>query len=354
MYNSKLPKELIQKFDLDLSGLNVYTEAASGAYLLTPVIAALAGADHVFSQTRDSRFASAEEVKEETLQAAKFFGVQDKIEVLTHRSHNRLAESDIITNSGFVRPIDKDLISALKPTAVVPLMWETWEFRSFDFDLDYCKEKEILVLGTKEQEPPCDMVPFTKLLGLKLLFDLGYDGGRVLVLGNAPIPGGVIVNGMRSVDIEVTWFSQEPEGDFRYEALSGHFEKEGDTYDILILSEHQHCFPLLGTDGFLDFERMKQINPDIRIGIISGNINEDELKASGIHYFPEEIAPVGMMSYQPYMMGPRPVLTLYTAGLKVGEVMARARLNGLSTKDAAREALKTSPAMDFQEGLSWL
>lgn len=352
--NRALPAQLISHFGVDLSGLTIYTEAASGAYLLTPVIAALAGAKKVFAQTRDSRYASAREVANATMDAASELGVADKIEIRTERSNGDLAQSDIVTNSGFVRPLDVDLLSTLKPTAVIPLMWETWEFRPTDLDLSACKERGILVLGTKEQEPPCDLRFFTGLFALKLLFELGFDGGRVLLLGNSPLPAGAIADHMRRTGIDLTWVSAEAEGDLRYEQLREHFSGHGQEYDIMVVAEHRHHHRLLGEDGFLSYQEILDINPDLKLGIISGNIDVAGLKTSGLGYFPEDIAPTGFLSYQPYHMGPRPVLTLYTAGLKVGEAMARARLRGLAPKEAAKEALGNSPAMDFFGDMAWL
>ncbi len=352
--NRALPAQLINHFAVDLSGLTVYTEAASGAYLLTPIIAALAGARKVFAQTRDSRFATAEVVCRETMRAAAAFGVADNVEVRIGRFDEGLAQSDIVTNSGFVRPLDSDLLVRLKPTAVIPLMWETWEFRPADLDLDACKARGTLVLGTKEQEPPCDLRFFTGLFALKLLFELEFDGGKVLLLGNSPLPAGAIAGQMRRTGIDLTWVSAEPEGDLRYEQLREHFSSHGQEYDIMVVAEHRHHHRLLGEDGFLDYQEILNINPDLKLGIISGDIDVPQLKASGLRYFPQDISPVGFLSYQPYHMGPRPVLMLYTAGLKVGEAMARARLRGLNPKDAAREALASSPAMDFVGDMAWL
>lgn len=346
--------QLIERFDLNLKGLTVYTEAASGAYLLCPILAAAAGAERVYAQTRDSRFGEANEILEATMSAAEKFGVANRIEVLKKRCHRSLAAADIVTNSGFVRPIDKDLIAALKPTAVIPLMWETWEFRSSDFDLDDCQERGILVLGTDEQKEPCDMRLFIGLCGLKLLFDLGFDGGKVLLLGNASIPGGTIVDYLRRAGIDVTWFSAEAEGDLDYGEFAQHFQSRGSEYDIMLLAEHKHRFPLLGSEGLLDFKSISEINSALKIGVISGNLNVSELVKSGLRYLPGQIAPTGFMSYQPYMMGPRPVLTLYAGGLKVGEAMARARISGLSPKESVVAAMAGSPAMDFPGGLSWL
>ncbi len=352
--NQTLMASLVDKFALDLSGLSVYTEAASGAYLLAPVLAAVAGAKKVYAQTRDSRYSKAVDVADATMKAAMDIGVADRIEILTNRCHACLGESDIVTNSGFVRPIDRDLIAVLKPTAVIPLMWETWEFRSSDFDLNYCKERGIVVLGTNERSAPCDMLGFIGLCSLKLLFELGFDGGKVLLMGNAPIPALPMVDYMRRIGINVTWVSADPGGDLGYEKFKEHFQNYGRYYDILVLAEHLSRDLILGSGGLLDFETINAINPALKIGVMCGNVDATGLKDSGLQHVPKHIAPVGLMSYQPYMLGPRPVLMLYAGGLKVGEAMARARIRGLSPRDAAIDGMAKSPAMDFEGGLSWL
>jgi hypothetical protein len=42
--------------ELDLSGLTILTEAATGAYCVTPVVAALANADQAYALTRPSGY----------------------------------------------------------------------------------------------------------------------------------------------------------------------------------------------------------------------------------------------------------------------------------------------------------
>lgn len=353
-YLRELADELIGKMNLSLDGLTIYTEAASGAYLLSPVLAAAAGASKVYAQTRNSRFGTAEKVMHDTRQLAVDSGVSECVEITDSRRLDWLAESDIITNSGFVRPIDRELVTALKETAVIPLMWETWEFRESDFDLAACKERGILVLGTVENREPCHLIPYCGFIALKLLFAIGFDGRPVLVLGNAPYPGGSIVSQLRGAGMEVVWFSAQPESDYRYSDLRAYFKKHGQRFGNIILAEHVYPGLLLGSSGYLDMETIKTVNPRVRIGLICGNVDADELKQSGLVYAPEQIAPFGFMSYQPYELGPRPVQLLYAAGLKVGEAMARARLAGLTVKEAAKKAIENSPAMDFKRGLAWL
>ena len=253
-----------------------------------------------------------------------------------------------------MRPIDRTLISTLKKTSVIPLMWETWEYRPSDFDLEYCKTRGILVLGTNEGNPPCDMRDFIGWTSIKLLFELGFDGGRVLLVGDGNIPAKAIAKAMKKIGINVTLISNDKESDVRYDNFREYFLEQGKDYDIIILAEHRCHKLILGTNGCLDFEVIKFVNPNLKIGVICGNVNRNELKVSGLRFEPQTLAPVGFMSYQPYMLGSRPVLRLYAAGLKVGEVMARARLSGMTIREAAKHALDNSPAMDFDGNLSWI
>ncbi|MYE91551.1 hypothetical protein F4X33_21435, partial [Candidatus Poribacteria bacterium] len=147
----KLINNAIDTYDLNLSGLTVFTEAASGNYVVTPLIAALAGSDRVFAITCDSRHGKAADVRDVTLELAQRWGVDDRVEVVSDKIPSLLSQVDIVTNLGFVRPIDKEVIAYLKPTAVLPLMWETWEFREADLDLSECRRVGIMVLGTNER-----------------------------------------------------------------------------------------------------------------------------------------------------------------------------------------------------------
>ena len=140
------------------------------------------------AQANDSRFGLAKDIIEQTYKIAEAYKVADRIKCVDVRSHLDLAKADIVTNSGHVRPIDSDLIDTLQPTAVIPLMWETWELRESDFNLKRCREREILVLGTNERTPPCDMRGFIGMTGLKLLLDQNTMV-VLFVLGNSSIPG---------------------------------------------------------------------------------------------------------------------------------------------------------------------
>jgi hypothetical protein len=354
MQERRIAAEFIERLALDLSGLVVLTEAASGPYLATPLTAALAGADRVLTVTRDSGYAGGDQVAEATRRAAEAWEIADRIEIEVGRREEWFGEADIVTNSGFVRPIDADAVRAMKPTAVIPLMWETWEYRPGDLDLDACRERGILVLGTSETEPPCDMRPYFGFLALKLLFELGLEGpgARVLLLGGNALVAEPIKSFLSMIGVEIGWFASE-DGAQPYEELSELSPHNLRAYDALLVAEHSDPRELLGPDGVVSPAELASEHPDLRIGVIAGNVDAQALEASGLRCLPERINPFPYESYGAATLGPRPVLELYSAGLKVGEAMARARLDGADPEEAARRALDSSPAMDFRGELAW-
>ena len=345
----RLIDQAIQKFSLDLSGLTVLTEAATGYYVLTPIIAALARTDCVLALTRDSEYGKAVDIRKHTMELARNWKVDDKIQVIDDRDDERIANADIITNLGFVRPIDAEFLKRVKKTAVIPLMWETWEFREADLDLGACRDHGILVMGTDEEKAPLAMYGYSGFMAMKLLFELGLEGYRtkVLLLGGKKGLGFSIYNHFKQVGIEITWFADSETGSNPYTQLASHFLENGAEYDGIIVAEHADNVLLLGEDGLLTYKQLKETNPAICIGVIAGNLDIEGLKNSGLSFFPREIYPFGYMSYQPYNLGPGPVLELFSAGLKVGAVMARCRLQGMNVEETKQYAIKNSLAMDF-------
>lgn len=353
----KIINELIKIHQLDLSGLTVFTEAASGWYLYTPLIAALAGAQKVYAYTNDSRYGDRDEIKTLTMAQARRWQIQDKITVLFEKNEIAIQSSDIFTNSGFVRPIDQQMISHMKATAVIPLMWETWEYRETDLDFAACKKSNILVLGTNESQPPCDLRPVAGYLAQKMLFELNIEGygSKILLLGAQPSLGESIYRHFEKLAIEVAWFGvSEHVACQSYDQLHNFFQQYGASYDAMIIAEHHINSPLLGPSGYLTVAEIESINPSLHIGIISGEVDQVSLQESSLRFFPPQLQPFGFMTFQPSALGPRPILELYAAGLKVAQVMARHRIAGYSLTQTVSYALQHSPAMDFQGEMSWL
>ena len=84
-----------------------------------------------------------------------------------------LSRADIITNSGHLRPINRDMLRYAEDTCVIPLMYEKWEFREEDIDLQFCKTKGIRVGGTNERHPKIGVFDYLGDMACKLIFDAG-------------------------------------------------------------------------------------------------------------------------------------------------------------------------------------
>ena len=330
---------VIQATRLDLSGLAVFTEAASGPYLWPPLLAARAGARRVYALARDSRHHHADDVQAATERLG------EGIEVV--RDKTRIGDADIVTNSASLRPITADDIARMKPTAALPLMWETWEFRDDDLDLEACREHGILVLGTVEDRPPCDMVQYLRPLAVRLLFELGLEvhGTSVVLLGGQSMPGRALERYLRELGCVVEAFSAPGDGGRPYEELETHLRSHH--HDAVIVAEHVLDDLLLGDGGHASTEALLAAN--VRIGVIAGGVDADGLREAGLLVAPAEVRGPGYMSLDPSALGPRPVLELYAAGLAVGAAATRARLDGLDVAEAAARAIATSPAMDFYD-----
>ena len=188
---------------LDLSGLTVLTEAASGAYVVTPVLAAMAGAE-VFALGAGTAYSSSEEIQNLTIELARLGKVRDRVHLVFRKDQEMVAEADIVTNSGQVRPIDAEMIGHMKPSAVVSLMYESWEYRQTDVDLQACRARGITVAGTNERHPDVDVFSFLGQMAVMQLHDAGIAvrGSHILVLCDNDF-GPFIVQAHRSLTGEL-------------------------------------------------------------------------------------------------------------------------------------------------------
>ena len=342
----KLIGDAISTFNLDLSGLIVFTEAASGNYVVTPSIAALAGSDRVFAITRDSRYGKAADIRNLTLELAQKWGVGDRIEVVSDKSPSMLSQADIVTNLGFVRPIDKSMIAHLKPTAVLPLMWEPWEFREADLDLSECRRVGIAVLGTNEREPRLDLFTYVGYLAVKLAFELEIEiyRSKVVVIGSGPF-GESSVKAFDKLEADITYIDLSASGNSLETKSAKSILRHT---DLVVLVEHRSPSCLIGDEGQITVDELLMLSPHVSIIHIAGNINREEIDSAAIPCVPQKSAAPGYMSVTTDYLGPKPVIALHTAGLKVGEAMARTRLAGLNPSETEKKVLRDLPlAMGF-------
>jgi len=340
-----LVQKSIRKFDLNLSRLKVLTEAASGYYALTPLIAAMAGAERVYALTRDSRYGNAEAVSKLTMTLAKGWDIEDRIDVLVSREDARIGLADIITNLGFVRPLDAYFLGRLKRNVVIPLMFETWEYREGDLNLPECRKLGIPVLGTNEHHPDLRTFEYIGLVAMKLLFEIGIEVFRsnIIVMGSGEFAEQVILS-LRAANATVTFLSTEKEINFVSKSAWQSLKEA----EAVVVVEHQSHNMLIGKAGLIKAEDLYDINPLLVVIHICGGVDQDALDAVHLRYHPTRFAPPGKMSVTTDCLGPKPLVDLHTAGLKVGEELARARAGGLLRQEAESLVLqKTSLAQGF-------
>ena len=104
--------------------------------------------------------------------------------------------------------------------------------------------------------------------------------------------------------------------------------------------EHRDRRELIGENGLITPEEIKSLNPALVIAHICGGTAQRDLDRAGLRYLPQDLAPTGYMSVSTTYVGPRPLIELHAAGLKVGQVMADAVSQGLYGIDAEKWTLK--------------
>lgn len=179
----KIIEKNLKLQNLNLSGLTILTEVGSNNYLYTPIIAALANAKHVYAWTRDTVYGKGEVIKKECLEIAKALGISGKLTVeVNSTSADHIRTADIITNSGFLRPINAKFLEAVNEKCVIPLMYEAWEVRASDIEIEACKQKNIRVAGTWENHPTIRVFDSVGQLSVKLAHDAGFEVDRKSVV----------------------------------------------------------------------------------------------------------------------------------------------------------------------------
>jgi hypothetical protein len=304
-----LMQAAVERCHLDLSGAVVLTEAASGPYVVTPLLAALAGADKVFALARTTPYGSIEDVVAHTFELERLIGQRGRIEIVSEKSSEVLREADIVTNSGHLRPLDAKTIRGLKPTAVIPLMYEAWELREGDVDLDECHARGIRVAGTNECHPAIDVFSYLGMFAIKLLTDSGVAvyGSKILLLCDNPFAtflrksleqAGAIVD--------------------RHEVLPVVHEPQD--HDAILVALRPRAQPVIGSDDAF------RIGSHWRSAIVAqfwGDLDRAALAEADVPVAPMVAPTAGHMGVLPSSIGPEPVIRLQSGGLKVGEVLSK-------------------------------
>ncbi len=330
----------IDAFELDLTGMSVLTEAASGPFVVTPLIAALAGSEQVIAVTKDSAYGSAKDVRSYAESWASEFGVADSIVLSEQPAWTHASDANVVTNLGFVRPIDEQLVSRLPRDAAVCLMWETWEHRHGDVDLEACRQHGVPVLGTRETDLRLRTFRYVGVLALKLLLNAGIEvfGSRVVVVGDGEFADEVqqVLTALECAVIPMAAASAASPSPAEVAVVK--------RSDAVVLAEHRSREPLVGGAG-LPVSGL--VEGEVVLVHISGVVDDDELATWKVEKHPPKSVEPGTMTMTTGEVGSRPVVDLHTAGLRVGQMLVDGMRACGDPVAAETRALERSPAMGW-------
>jgi hypothetical protein len=304
-----LMQRAISQMELNLSGLVILTEAATGAYATTAVLAALAGAERVYALARPSRYGAIAEVEAWTFQLASFAGVADRVTVIDELRDDVIGCANIITNSGHLRPLSAQLIDRLPGQAAIALMFEAWEFRSEDIDLEACVRRNIPIVGVNERHQAVDVFSFLGPLSIRQLHDCGLAvyRNRIALLCDNEFAG-PIFRGLSVVGATVTLFSDP-----------GELTRE--EWDAVVVALKPGAEPRIGAAEARHLAA--NIPPGATVAQFWGDMDRAALMECGISIWPQTPPKAGHMGVLLSDIGPEPIVRLQPAGLRAAEWILR-------------------------------
>ena len=289
----RLVRRAIASTRLDLKGLRVLTEASVGYRRITPVLAALAGADEVYAVGRDTVAASRKEAEEQTAYFAGLARVDDRIKLLSTRLQAPLATVDIVTDLPGVRPIDESIVRNVAETAAVTLMRGAANWRGGDVDVATCRRNGVAIAGLDEEAVGLHRYP--PLAVLAALLDLGVEvaGSTVILAGDGPSCA-YIVQALARLGARVLVAAPETAG--RISLYGG--EKAGDTLaddavagrlpeaDALVLSPADPAERRIGPGAPTDAARLAAAAPHLAVVGVDAENDLRTLSAAGLRCRP--------------------------------------------------------------------
>jgi hypothetical protein len=310
----RLVAAAIERLELDLSGAGVLTEAATGAFAVTPVIAAAAGAERVWALGGDSTHGSASEAFAQVRELAAACGIADGRIGFADSRESLPEDINLVTNLGFVRPVDLDLLERLRRPAVVSLMYEAWEARDGEVDFAACRRLEVPVAGVHEEFESLGVFSACGQLAVKLCFEAGLEvaGNNLILLGRASPFTGVIGDALRANAAEVVTIASETE--LSRGALQA--------ADGILVADWSGELVLGGSSGPRP-EALAEWGEGLVIVQFGGVVAVEDLLDAGVSVYPPRQIGPRRMAFTLAHLGVRPVVDLHAAGLKVGELLLR-------------------------------
>jgi hypothetical protein len=238
-----------------------------------------------------------------------------------------VSQADIITNSGHLRPLNEEMLRHAKGSLVIPLMYEAWEWRDADMDIDYIRKRGFRIGATNERHPDVDVFNYLGDMAIKQIFDAGlcpYKNRFVLLCNNdfGPYMAKVIARNCERLAVidkdenknkynldNIDWIGGFPEINIPEEYRNA---------EAVIFTAYPFDQVWIGDKSPISMQQLKQQIDNPLVLRYAGDVDPAALKAEGIRYFPEHVHS-GHMGILPSAIGNDPIIRLQAGGLKVGE-----------------------------------
>ena len=323
-------QKVISELELNLKGKVVLTEAATGAYVVTPVIAAAAGAK-VYAFTQNTKYGSIEDVKKQTNEIANLFENLD-IQIIDKLTPEIVSTVNIITNSGHLRPIDKDKLKYVKKGAVISYMYEAWEYREGDLDLEYCKQNDIIVAATNERHPNIDVFNYLGELAVKQIHDAGkcLFKNKFIIISNNDFGYHIaktlvkLCDKVGVIDLEQNKNKYPDEAEWLGIFPDVNIPENYKDAEAVIFTAYPFEHTWMQRDGDIKAESFAKLENPLILRY-AGHLDTVYLDEHAIAYYPEFVKS-GHMGILLSEIGNDSIVRLQAGGLKVGELMSRGEL----------------------------
>ena len=294
---------------LDLSNKIVLTEIGTGPFSFVGLVAAMSNSPKVILWTRDSRYG----MGQNNINLFKSYISKLNIDTefifrLNQRPISDIFESDIITNLGFIRPIDESFLSNMNDKAVISYMAEAWEFRESDVNLALCQEKDIKIAGVWENHPDLQIFDKCGLLAHRMLesIDFNLDNKSVAIISDDKF--GIVIN---------SHFKSNSNAKINLISTDNTSSLNIEDFDLVFIADYLSQKKMIGEGGKLKINKYS----NTLIVHLAGIVDEHYATNPLYNIFPRVEGDHHKMTYNLGYLGNEVVIKLHSAGLKVGELL---------------------------------
>jgi hypothetical protein len=312
-----------KKFDLDLSGQRILTEAASEVFSCTPLLGALGGAEKITCLGKNSKYGKFSKVQKQIRSFAEDLNINTRVFEFKKRKDFKAkneASYDIVTNLGFVRPLEGEILESVE-NGIVALMCESWEVRKQDISIGEAIEKGCSIVGINEEHSLIDLFSKMPFICIYKMIESSMDPAEVntLVFGRRNWADN-FENFFRKNNFKIQILGVNDARKCKREERLRILEQS----DVLIVDSYPSDIKLGEelTENPFSLEEFREgcIGPKLIIQF-KGGVSEKLGSLEDVKLLPEVPVSWDRMAYTAQEIGVQPVIKLHAGGLKTAELV---------------------------------